>query len=67
MIKSLLCLAKGHTVNRNRVWHDGQNFRTRCASCNTQMLRDRNGWRKFDESTDSGKGRLPHPRVRELA
>lgn len=67
MMKSLMCLAKGHSVNRNRVWHDGRNYRTSCTRCSTELLRDRDGWRMFDEHADGVKGRLPHPRERELA
>lgn len=61
MIKSLICLATGHSVNRNRVWHDGQSFRTKCEQCKTPMIRDRTGWRRFDAETDGSENRQAHP------
>lgn len=67
MIKSMICMASGHNVNRGRVWHDGRNFRTKCTRCGTAMLRDRDGWRKFDADADQAEDRMPHPSQREMA
>jgi hypothetical protein len=48
MFRQLLCLFIGHRINRNRVWHDGLDFRTRCQRCKVPMLREDKGWVKFN-------------------
>ncbi len=67
MIKPLMCLAKGHSVNRNRVWHDGRNYRSRCTVCSRPLLRDHGNWRKFDLQEDASEARELHPRTGEIA
>ena len=61
MLKSVKCRLVGHHVNRNRVWHDGMSYRTKCESCRTPMLRTLSGWRPFDEATDGSDNRGAHP------
>nr|WP_137678001.1 hypothetical protein [Parerythrobacter lutipelagi] len=61
MFRKLVCSVSGHSINRNRVWHDGLNFRCKCQSCGTPMLRDRNGWREFDFEQDAAEHRASHP------
>ncbi len=63
MLDRLVCLFSRHAINRHRVWHDGLEFRTKCARCRTPLLRTQDGWRGFDEEDDADDRRLPHPRA----
>ena len=65
MLKRLLCLFGRHSVNRRRVWHDHIDFRTKCESCGTPLLRDTRGWRAFDDDRDAGDGRAVGPHAAE--
>ncbi|MXO90666.1 hypothetical protein [Pontixanthobacter aquaemixtae] len=67
MIKSLFCMVTGHRVNRNRVWHDGRNFRTKCTQCREPMIRELGEWRRFDLESDADETRQPHPHTGEAA
>ncbi|MCP5383591.1 MAG: hypothetical protein H6920_08115 [Sphingomonadaceae bacterium] len=67
MVRSLICKFAGHSIDRQRVWHDGRNFRCKCQSCGKPMLRDRNGWREFDLDADVDVTRAPHPVTGEVA
>ena len=66
MLGKLACRLSGHAVDRQRVWHDGLSFRTRCESCNAPLIRDRGGWRKFDFEKDPSKHRSGHPVTGEM-
>ncbi|MFC4254327.1 hypothetical protein GRI97_02745 [Altererythrobacter xixiisoli] len=44
----MICRLIGHRRNRKRVWHDGLNYRSRCARCELPMLRQGGGWALFD-------------------
>lgn len=61
MLKSLKCLVTGHNVNRHRVWHDNQNFRTKCTSCETPLIRIQGDWQVFDPDKFETEGRAAHP------
>lgn len=61
MFKRLKCLATGHQVNRHRVWHDNQNFRTKCANCQTPLIRIQGNWIEFDAAEFDLSGRASHP------
>jgi hypothetical protein len=67
MLRSALCAVAGHSIDRHRVWHDGSSFRTRCQTCSQPMIRDRNGWRKFDFEMDANGNRGTHPVTGEVA
>ena len=45
---SLLCGVLGHRRKRNKVWHDGVDYRAPCVRCGIPMVRDMTGWREFD-------------------
>ncbi len=62
MLGSMVCKMRGHRVNRRHVWDDGMNFRTNCARCDAVLIRDREGWRTFDNNRDLDERRRPHPR-----
>lgn len=57
-----LCKVIGHKHAR-RVWHDGLDFRARCARCGGDMLRDsvRGNWRLFDPAEDANPARVNRP------
>ena len=59
MLKRIACLFSRHTVNRYKVWHDGLDFRSRCAHCGKPMVRTDNGWRIFSEASHGDDRRLP--------
>jgi hypothetical protein len=61
VLKTLFCKIAPHQVDKHRVWHDGLNFRTRCARCGCSLLRDTDGWREFDSALDLQLPRSPHP------
>lgn len=62
MLKSMVCKAAGHRVNRRRVWHDKVDFRTSCDRCGVPMIRDdHHGWREFDNERDLQLERRSHP------
>jgi hypothetical protein len=67
MLKRLKCLTTGHSINRNRVWHDRQNYRTRCTTCDTPLIRVRGDWQAFDADEFGLEGRDPHPVRGEVA
>jgi hypothetical protein len=61
---TIACLVSGHKVNRNKVWHDGSDFRTNCVRCDRDLLRDSaHGWRVFEQDRDGAIPRNPHPRA----
>ena len=62
MLGSMVCKMRGHRVNRRHVWDDGMNFRTNCVRCDAALIRDREGWRIFDNNRDLDERRRPHPR-----
>lgn len=49
---SLICKARGHRINRRRVWDDGMNYRTGSERCGLELIRDLDGWRRFDSDRD---------------
>lgn len=61
MILSPVCRLWNHKVNRQRVWHDGLNFRTKCVLCRSLLIREHAGWREFDADRDHNEARQPHP------
>lgn len=61
MLRSLVCKITGHKISRNRVWHDGLNFRTDCTRCDKNMLREQSGWREFKPENDTDMRRGGHP------
>lgn len=62
MIGRLFCYLRGHSINRHRVWHDGQDMRARCRHCGVPMIRTQHDWRPFDMDQDANVDRKPHPR-----
>lgn len=60
MLRMFFCAFDRHRINHKRVWHDGLNFRTKCRDCRKPLIRDADGWRRFDEETDSDHRRLAH-------
>lgn len=58
----LLCRVIGHK-HAKRVWHDGVDFRARCARCGGEMLRDgvHGDWRLFDPASDADPVRIEKP------
>lgn len=64
-MRNLKCRLLGHRVNRDRVWHDGISFRTKCSNCNLAMIRGRNAWRPFDPEKDRSQYRSAQPRSDE--
>lgn len=64
MLKRINCLLARHTVNRKRVWHDGLDFRTRCAACGTQLVRiDGKGWQVFGQEYEADDRRMAKSEV----
>ena len=61
MLGSFVCKARGHRVNRHRVWDDGLSYRTSCDRCNAPLIRDLDGWRQFDTDRDLNSARRAHP------
>lgn len=61
MLKRLKCLVTGHHVNRHRVWHDNQNFRTKCTFCEIPLIRIQRDWQEFDPDKFGNEGRAAHP------
>lgn len=51
MLRKLVCSILGHSINRNRVWHDGVDFRTACRRCQAPMVRENDGWQRFNPKT----------------
>lgn len=60
-----LCILTLHRPNRDRIWDDGLNRRTRCRSCGKPMLRDHMGWRIF-KTSDHNDLRASHPRAADI-
>jgi hypothetical protein len=51
------CRIFGHRRQRNKVWHDGVDYRAPCMSCGIALVRDMDGkWRPFDWSKDAPPG-----------
>ena len=61
-----ICKFLGHKIDRNRVWNDRRDYRTRCRRCASDLLRDVDGWRDFLPE-DEREDRLPHPSQRGTA
>jgi hypothetical protein len=62
MLKSIFCLFGKHSIARDRVWHDGFDYRTTCLGCNKPLIRDVRVWRLFDDEADTKVARDPHPK-----
>ncbi len=60
MIMQTVCQIAGHTINRNRVWHDALDFRSKCTRCGKPLIRTDKGWRQWQLS-DEDERRQPHP------
>lgn len=67
MFKRLKCLATGHQVNRHRVWHDNQNYRAKCTSCKSPLIRIQGNWVEFDAQEFDLADRAGHPVSGEVA
>ena len=67
MFNKLRCNLNGHQVDRSRVWNDGLQFRGECLRCGQTMLKDRHGWRDFDETKDADPRRHAPPAVDQEA
>jgi len=61
----LLCLIRGHNIDRLRVWHDGFDHRTTCRRCGSPLIKDSEEWRPFSSDTDMDPRRKPHPHYTE--
>lgn len=61
MLESVICKARGHRVNRRRVWDDGLSYRTNCERCRVPLIRGIEGWRQFDTNRDLDSSRRAHP------
>lgn len=66
MIFSFICRLSGHHIRRNRVWHDGLDFRTNCTRCQRPLIKRDQEWRAFDMKRDPDTRRKPHPRYNEV-
>jgi hypothetical protein len=54
---ALLCRLWNHRRQRNKVWHDGVDYRAPCARCGLPLVRDIGGeWRPFDIVRDAPEG-----------
>ncbi len=62
MLGSVICRARGHRVNRRRVWDDGISYRTNCERCRKPLIRDLDGWRLFDTDQDQRGSSKANPR-----
>ena len=45
----LKCRIFGHKADRGGARHDGQDYWTACARCDTRLIRDIEGWREPTE------------------
>ncbi len=66
MFLEATCFISGHRIAKDRVWHDGHNFRTDCKRCGTAMIRRMNGWQPYMSSSDTDEGCLAPPSERAL-
>lgn len=59
---SIFCVF-GHRLNRNKVWHDGLDYRSRCVRCEAPMIRETRSdrWRVYNPARDDDPGRLKKP------
>jgi hypothetical protein len=62
MFRTLLCAFGKHSIARNRVWHDGFDYRTSCLTCKRALIRDIRHWRVFDAVRDANVTRDLHPK-----
>ena len=60
MLNRIACLFSRHKVNRHRVWHDGVDFRSRCAHCDKPMVRTEEGWQAYNETSHADDRRAPN-------
>lgn len=52
------CFFGSHEPDRNRVWHDGLDFRAPCRGCGEPMVKTiETGWRRFDAVEHAEAGR----------
>ena len=52
MVSAIICHFRNHRINRRRVRHDGQYFRTHCTRCGKPLVRRPSGW--FVTDTEAG-------------
>ena len=66
MLGGVYCNLRGHLIDRDRVWNDGLDFRTKCQRCGTPMIKIRRQWQEFDCEKHADLRRKPHPRYDQI-